>query len=73
MITKRMTVLLAILILGLLPIHLSPSTAATTTHPPNTVYLFVEIEAKVAAGYYTEGSIPPPEMLALVKGRGLDE
>jgi GTP cyclohydrolase II len=33
----------------------------------------VEIEAKVAAGYYTEGSIPPPEMLATVKGRGLDE
>lgn len=33
----------------------------------------VEIEAKVAAGYYTEGSIPPPEMLAKVKGRGLDE
>jgi GTP cyclohydrolase II len=33
----------------------------------------VEIEAKIAAGYYTEGSIPPPEMLAEVKGRGLDE
>ncbi|HEY6877747.1 MAG TPA: GTP cyclohydrolase II, partial [Polyangiales bacterium] len=33
----------------------------------------VEIEAKIAAGYYTEGSIPPPEMLANVKGRGLDE
>jgi GTP cyclohydrolase II len=33
----------------------------------------VEIEAKVAAGYYTEGSVPPPEMLATVKGRGLDE
>jgi GTP cyclohydrolase II len=33
----------------------------------------VEIEAKVAAGYYTEGSIPPPEMLATVKGRGLEE
>ncbi|HEY2736441.1 MAG TPA: GTP cyclohydrolase II [Polyangiales bacterium] len=33
----------------------------------------VEIEAKIAAGYYTEGSIPPPEMLATVKGRGLDE
>ncbi|HEX2677582.1 MAG TPA: GTP cyclohydrolase II, partial [Polyangiales bacterium] len=33
----------------------------------------VEIEAKIAAGYYTEGSIPPPEMLAKVKGRGLDE
>ena len=47
MITKRMTVLLAILILGLLPIHSSPPTAATTTHRPNTVYLFVEIEAKV--------------------------
>jgi GTP cyclohydrolase II len=33
----------------------------------------VEIEAKVAAGYYTEGSVPPPEILAKVKGRGLDE
>jgi GTP cyclohydrolase II len=33
----------------------------------------VEIEAKVAAGYYTEGSIPPPDMLATVKGRGLEE
>ena len=33
----------------------------------------VEIEAKIAAGYYTEGSIPPPEMLAKVKGRELDE
>jgi GTP cyclohydrolase II len=33
----------------------------------------VEIEAKVAAGYYTEGSVPPPEMLATVKGRGFDE
>jgi GTP cyclohydrolase II len=33
----------------------------------------VEIEAKIAAGYYTEGSVPPPEMLAEVKGRGLDE
>jgi GTP cyclohydrolase II len=33
----------------------------------------VEIEAKVAAGYYTEGSIPPPDMLATVKGRGLGE
>src|SRR6266550_7133600 len=47
MITKRMTVLLAILILGLLPIHLSPPMAATKAHRPNTVYLFVEIEAKV--------------------------
>ncbi|MDB4973847.1 MAG: ribBA2 [Myxococcaceae bacterium] len=33
----------------------------------------VEIEAKVAAGYYTEGSVPPPEMLATVKGRGFEE
>jgi GTP cyclohydrolase II len=33
----------------------------------------VEIEAKIAAGYYTEGSIPPPEMLAKVTGRDLDE
>src|SRR6476659_9820462 len=28
----------------------------------------VEIEAKIAAGYYTEGSIPPPEMLAKPTG-----
>jgi GTP cyclohydrolase II len=33
----------------------------------------VEIDAKIAAGYYTEGSIPPPDMLANVKGRGFDE
>jgi GTP cyclohydrolase II len=33
----------------------------------------VEIDAKIAAGYYTEGSIPPPEMLAQVKGRGFEE
>jgi GTP cyclohydrolase II len=33
----------------------------------------VEIEAKVAAGYYTEGSVPPPEMLSKVTGRGFDE
>ena len=33
----------------------------------------VEIEAQVAAGYYTEGSVPPPELLATVKGRGLEE
>jgi GTP cyclohydrolase II len=33
----------------------------------------VEIEAKIAAGYYTEGSIPPPEMLEKVQGRGLEE
>jgi GTP cyclohydrolase II len=33
----------------------------------------VEIEAKIAAGYYTEGSIPPPEMLSRVTGRGLEE
>jgi GTP cyclohydrolase II len=33
----------------------------------------VEIEAKVAAGYYTEGSVPPPEMLATVKGREFEE
>jgi GTP cyclohydrolase II len=33
----------------------------------------VEIEAKIAAGYYTEGSVPPPEMLAKVTGRGLHE
>ncbi|MET0341447.1 MAG: GTP cyclohydrolase II [Polyangiales bacterium] len=33
----------------------------------------VEIEAKIAAGYYTEGSVPPPDMLATVTGRGFEE
>jgi GTP cyclohydrolase II len=33
----------------------------------------VEIDAKIAAGYYTEGSVPPPEMLSKTTGRGFDE
>jgi GTP cyclohydrolase II len=33
----------------------------------------VEIEAKKAAGYYTEGIVPDEVMLAQVKGRGLAE
>jgi GTP cyclohydrolase II len=33
----------------------------------------VEIDAKIAAGYYTEGSIPPPEMLAKATGREFEE
>ncbi|MDD9947784.1 MAG: GTP cyclohydrolase II [Myxococcales bacterium] len=33
----------------------------------------VEIEAKIASGYYTEGSIPPSTGLAQIKGRGLEE
>jgi GTP cyclohydrolase II len=32
----------------------------------------VEIEAKIAAGYFTEGSVPDDVRLASVKGRGLD-
>jgi len=32
----------------------------------------VEIEAKIAAGYFTDGSVPDEVMLAAVKGRGLD-
>jgi GTP cyclohydrolase II len=32
----------------------------------------VEMEAKKAAGYYTEGKVPGPEELAAVKGRGLN-
>jgi GTP cyclohydrolase II len=32
----------------------------------------VEIEAKIAAGYFTDGSVPTEGELALVKGRGLD-
>ena len=32
----------------------------------------VEIEAKIAAGYFTDGSVPDGDRLASVKGRGLD-
>lgn len=32
----------------------------------------VEIEAKIAAGYFTDGSVPTAEALAQVQGRGLD-
>ncbi|HJV61968.1 MAG TPA: GTP cyclohydrolase II [Albitalea sp.] len=32
----------------------------------------VEIEAKIAAGYFTDGSVPDEVMLAAVKGRGLE-
>ena len=32
----------------------------------------VEIEAKLAAGYFTDGSVPTAEQLAQVKGRGLE-
>jgi GTP cyclohydrolase II len=32
----------------------------------------VEIEAKIAAGYFTDGSVPTSEDLAQVKGRGLE-
>jgi GTP cyclohydrolase II len=31
----------------------------------------VEIEAKIAAGYFTDGSVPSAEQLADVKGRSL--
>jgi GTP cyclohydrolase II len=31
----------------------------------------VEIEAKIAAGYFTDGAVPDAERLAAVKGRGL--
>ncbi len=33
----------------------------------------VEIEAKIAAGYFTDGSVPGAPELAAVKGRALDE
>lgn len=33
----------------------------------------VEIDAKMAAGYYTDGSVPPPSELAEAKGRPLSE
>ncbi len=33
----------------------------------------VEIEAKKAAGYYTEGAVPTEALLAAVKGRGLGD
>ena len=32
----------------------------------------VEIEAKIAAGYFTDGSVPDAQRLASVKGRGLE-
>jgi GTP cyclohydrolase II len=32
----------------------------------------VEIEAKIAAGYFTDGAVPDEAALAAVKGRGLD-
>jgi GTP cyclohydrolase II len=32
----------------------------------------VEIEAKIAAGYFTDGSVPTEEDLSRVKGRGLE-
>ncbi len=32
----------------------------------------VEIDAKIAAGYFTEGAIPSPAELAVTKGRALD-
>jgi GTP cyclohydrolase II len=32
----------------------------------------VEMEAKIAAGYFTEGSVPTEEDLARVQGRGLE-
>ena len=32
----------------------------------------VEIEAKIAAGYFTDGAVPNASALAAVKGRGLD-
>jgi hypothetical protein len=31
----------------------------------------VEIEAKIAAGYFTDGSVPDEARLAAVKGRAL--
>jgi GTP cyclohydrolase II len=33
----------------------------------------VEMDAKVAAGYYTPGQVPEAEDLSVKKGRGLDE
>jgi GTP cyclohydrolase II len=33
----------------------------------------VEMEAKVAAGYFTQGVVPTADDLSRVKGRGLDE
>jgi len=32
----------------------------------------VEIEAKIAAGYFTDGSVPSEQDLAQVLGRGLE-
>ena len=32
----------------------------------------VEMEAKIAAGYFTDGAVPTEAELAAVKGRGLE-
>jgi GTP cyclohydrolase II len=32
----------------------------------------VEIEAKIAAGYFTDGAVPDESQLAAVKGRALE-
>jgi hypothetical protein len=32
----------------------------------------VEIDAKIAAGYFTDGAVPDEAQLAAVKGRGLE-
>ncbi|MFM2399728.1 MAG: hypothetical protein RL341_1885, partial [Pseudomonadota bacterium] len=33
----------------------------------------VEMDAKMAAGYFTDGAVPDKEALAAAKGRGLNE
>jgi hypothetical protein len=47
MTTKRMTALLAALMLGLLAIQFTQSTTAIAQQRDNAVYLFVEVETKV--------------------------
>ncbi len=47
MTTKRMTVLLAILFIGFLPLQFSRLAPAKAAPSVNTVYLFVEVETKV--------------------------
>jgi hypothetical protein len=43
----KLTIFVAALMFSLLPLNLSRPVAATATHSANTVYLFVEVEAKV--------------------------
>jgi hypothetical protein len=44
----------------------------TREHPDAYPYARVEIDAKMAAGYFTPGPVPDADELRKPKGRGLD-